>query len=322
MRRSFVLLIILSSRLSFIPALHSNFFQSDEHTGECPGNGITAWNDIWSKGEGFGSTYFDTLGVYMYAALEKKTYCTTQWNHTSRGVPMSEMFQWVGGSEFGPPATSQTARRDRKRWETFDLHSQTQRDIFMEARKRIRDYYFEHTKRHNESLNLFGEGNGASENVAWHIRRGDVGMDIGAERYITNDEISQGLIALYKAFAVRKIHFFSEGNETEFQSINETCVSLGIGCVWHLNSPQLAVHYSFSVADILIMARSAFSGTAAFLNRGKVFLLPSEYGRQPIHPLDVQTIWNRCAGLARSSRVFGFPLQPLQPARPFYQMGG
>lgn len=247
------------------------------------------------------------LGVYMYAALQKKTYCATQWNHTSRGVAMSEMFQWVGGSKFGPPATSQTARLERDKWRTFDVHSQEQQHLFTEAQKRIREYYFEHTMLQNESLNLFGGGNGASEKVAWHIRRGDVGSDDAyVERYITLDEISQSLIAFYKAYAVHVIHFFSEGDKKDFQSIIDTCVWLGIECVWHLNSPLLATHYSLSVADILVLARSSFSGTAGFLNKGKVFLLPSEYGRQPIRPLDAQTIWNRCAGLARAGRVLGF----------------
>jgi len=308
MSRLFVLLIVLSSKIAFIPALHTTFFQSDEHTGECPGNGITEWNHIRSEGEGFGSIYFDMLGVYIYAALQKKTFCTTQWNHTSRGVPMSDMFRWVGGSEFGPQATSQTAPLERHKWDTFDLHSHDQQRIFMEAQERIRGYYFEHTKRHDDSLNLLGEGNMASENVAWHIRRGDIGTeanDDGSTRYITNDEISQGVITLCKAYAVHRILFFSEGDETDFQSINDTCVALGVQCVWHLNAPLLATHYSFSVADILVMARSSFSCTAGFLNKGKVLLLPSEYGGQPIHPLDVQTIWNRCAGLARAGRVLG-----------------
>jgi hypothetical protein len=223
---------------------------------------------------------------------------------------MSEMFRWVGGSEFGPPATSQTSLLERDKWRTFDLHSHEQQHLFEEAQKRIRDYYFEHTRHYNESLDLFGEGSGASEKVAWHIRRGDVGsgngLDIEAERrYISDDEISQGLIALYKAYAVRVIHFFSEGDEADFQLITHTCAALGIECVWHLNSSLLATHYSLSIADILVMARSSFSGTAGFLNKGKVLLLPSEYGLHPIYPLDAKTIWNRCAGLSNAGRVIG-----------------
>jgi len=89
--------------------------------------------------------------------------------------------------------------------------------------------------------------------------------------------------------------FFSEGDPNDFQTIVDTCVALRIECAWHLDAPVRAVHYSLSIADILVIARSSFSGSAAFLNQGKVFsdteLVPSESGRLNIKPLDVQAIW-------------------------------
>lgn len=154
------------------------------------------------------------IGVYSYAAILNITCCKTQWTHTSRGVPMDEMFQWVGGAEFGPPATSQTTRfKHCAGWTAYCECAPEQRHLFVETRKRIREYYFDDTKHHNESLNLFGEGNGRTENVAWHIRRGDVGPSSGV-RYLSNVEINQALTGLYSANSVQAVHFLVKATRT------------------------------------------------------------------------------------------------------------
>jgi hypothetical protein len=308
MRTSFVILSVLSSKLPCTPALHIDSFQPAELTRECPENGITMYGMM--DRDGFGSTYAAMLGVYMYAALQNRTYCTTQWTHTSHGVRMDEMFQWVGGSEFGPPATSQTERAAWcVDWTESDHYTHERQQLFNEAREHIRDYYFERTKGDgevgkrllaysksaHESLNLLGEGDGRSETVAWHIRRGDVGPQSHTLWYLSNADISKALIGLHKAYSVHVVHFISEGVKNDFQTVIDTCTALDIECVWHLNSPIPAAHYSLSIADILVVARSTFSGTASFLSQGKVFtatqLIPSETGRINIKPLSIQAIW-------------------------------
>jgi hypothetical protein len=290
MRTSLVILSILR-KLPCTPALHVDSSESAQHKGECPKNGITASE----HGDGFGSGYSAMLGVYMYAALHQRPYCTTQWHHTSHGVALDEMFQMVGGSEYGPPATSQTERIKNVAWQKFDLSKGAQRHIFDAAHNNIRRFYFQHTKPLHESLNLFDGGGGASRNVAWHIRRGDVGPSKNLKRYLSNEEISRALLIFDKTYSEHVVHFFSEGDEGDFKPIIDTCVALRIECKWHLNSPVLATHYSFSIADILVMGHSSLSSSAGFLNdRGNMFkdtqFLASGSAKMNIQPLDIQSI--------------------------------
>lgn len=295
MRTLFVALSILSSKFPCTPALRIDASQPQYAVG-CPENGVT----MNGKRDGFGAIYSAMISVYMYAALQNRTYCTTQWTHSSHGIPMSNMFQWVGGSEFGPPATSQTEQfRGCPRAMAYDTYTHEQQQIFNAARILAREHYFKRTKTIHESLNLFGEDNGLSEKVAWHIRRGDVGERSG-KRYLSNSEISQALIGLNRAYSVNVVHFFSEGVENDFQTVIGTCKAIGVKCVWHLDSPVLAAHYSLSIADILVVATSSFSGSAAFLNQGKVFgdtqlILPA-FGKMNIQPMGIQAILERMGG--------------------------
>jgi hypothetical protein len=290
MRTSLVILSLLSSKFPCTQALHVDAFQP-QHAVECPENGIT----MYGKRDGFGATFAAMLGVYVYAAMQNRTYCTTQWTHKSHGVLMYNMFYWVGGSEFGPPATSQTEQvMYCNGWAEYDKYTHEQQQIFNEARDHARDSYFKRTKPIHESLNLFGEISGSSEKVAWHIRRGDVGPRSG-ERYLSGVDISEALSGLNRAYSVQVVHFFSEGVERDFQPIIDTCKAIGVECVWHLNSPVVAVHYSLSIADVLVVAKSAFSGSAAFLNQGKVFgdtqLITPRMRKMNIQPMGIQAIW-------------------------------
>lgn len=289
MRTSLVILSILFTP-KCITALHADSFDSATHIVECPKNGVTASGNAG----GFGASYGTMFGVYIYAVMQQRTYCTTQWHHTSHGVAMDEMFQMVGGSDYGPPATSQTELLHRVHWERCDRHTCAKQHLFDRAHDNIRRYYFHHTNPHHESLNLFDGGSGASKNVAWHIRRGDVGPASG-KRYLSDAEISRALMSFHETYSEHVVHFFSEGEEGDFKRIIDTCVALGIECKWRLNSPVIATHYSFSIADILVMGHSSLSGTAGFLNnQGNVFkdtqFLESGSAKVNIEPLDIQSI--------------------------------
>merc|ERR1712039_269815 len=99
-------------------------------------------------------------------------------------------------------------------------------------------------------------------------RRGDVLQSHNPWRYTNNAEIGQGLTALEAVQSVKIVHFFSEGGKQDFQEIIDVCVELSIECVWHLNGKIKAAHYSLSIADILVVAGSSFSASAALLNQG------------------------------------------------------
>jgi hypothetical protein len=273
--------------------LHVDSLESAKQAVECPENGVTASE----HGDGFGSNYLTMFGVYIFAVMQQRTYCTTQWHHTSHRIAMDEMFQMVGGSDYGPPATSQTERLERVHWERFDLNTRAKRHLFDRAHDNIRRYYFHRTKPLHESLNLFDGDSGASRTVAWHIRRGDVGPSKNSQRYLSDAEISRALMSFHKTYSEHVVHFFSEGEEGDFKQIIDTCVALGIECKWRLNSPVIATHYSFIIADVLVMGHSSLSGSAGFLNnQGNVFkdtqFLASASAKMNIEPLDLQSIWD------------------------------
>lgn len=230
----------------------------DQKMKTCPEHGLTAFGHF----DGFGATYSGLISVYFYAALQHRIFCPTRWTHTSHNVSMPYMFDWVGGSELGPPATPQTEVKHH--WTLNALG-----DVSPNTIKHVRDAYF--NSEDKRALNLFAGTTGASENIAWHIRRGDVDEGKG-KRFTSNADIEQGLDTLCRVHSPRVtvVHFFSQGPENDFQSIHDKCAQLNVKCVWHLDEPVDATHYSLSIADVLVMACSSFSSTAGVLNNGTV----------------------------------------------------
>ena len=103
------------------------------------------------------------------------------------------------------------------------------------------------------------------KSVAIHVRRGDVRCRM-KRRFTSNDTIR----TLQRQLSgVGKFHLFSQGNPEDFREFDDT--------VLHLNEDPLDTFHHLVSADILIMAKSSFSYTAALLSNGVKIYEPFFY---------------------------------------------
>lgn len=192
-------------------------------------------------------------------------------SHLHRPLKVSLLSEWVGLDKYGPLANDDTEMIGTKEYKQVWIESKS-----LPWAEEVRRNYFESKDEilpefASKGLLHFTKSSDPSEKVAWHIRRGDVDATSKHRRYMSNDDISIGLLALHKKHSLKVVHFFSEGQAEDFESIIEVCRRNAITCKLHLNEDLRSSHYLMSTADILVTAKSTFSTTAAFLNQGVVY---------------------------------------------------
>jgi len=115
--------------------------------------------------------------------------------------------------------------------------------------------------------------------VAAHIRRGDV-SDEGknAFRFTGNQRINavlDNVVSAIEAMDKRAVvTIYSEGDEADFADINQSGLRFALG------GDVFATYDQLVQADVLLMAKSAFSYTAALLGSGACLYEP--YARSPM----------------------------------------
>ncbi len=141
--------------------------------------------------------------------------------------------------------------------------------------------------------------------VAFHVRRGDV-SERNPDRFTSNQAVTDQIDQLHRMLASyeHEIHVFSEGSEEDFGPIRDRAIM-------HLNGDVFECLHGLIHADILVMAKSSFSYTAALLSRGIVIYNPfwhaplqqwipsNQGGYVPEAPFQ-RAIWRRL--LLRSTR--------------------
>merc|ERR1719420_2314952 len=107
------------------------------------------------------------------------------------GTDAELMFDWIGGNAYGPPASPQTEQKPSYEEFWANMYQNKYQSTISKARENLRNFYFR--AKNVTALSVFGATNKTSENVAWHIRRGDVGIDPildgKGNRYTSNDQI-------------------------------------------------------------------------------------------------------------------------------------
>jgi len=108
-------------------------------------------------------------------------------------------------------------------------------------------------------------------NVAIHIRRGDVTQE-DSKRYTSNRfvlSITKGISSTLKDLGEEPVfHIYSQGDEEKFVSLVED------GTVFHLNECPFTTFHHMVSADVLVMAKSSFSCSAALFSNGIKIYLP------------------------------------------------
>ncbi len=108
-------------------------------------------------------------------------------------------------------------------------------------------------------------------NVAIHIRRGDVTQE-DSKRYTSNRfvlSITKGISSTLKDLGKEPVfHIYSQGDEEKFVGLVED------GTVFHLNECPFTTFHHMVSADVLVMAKSSFSYSAALFSSGIKIYLP------------------------------------------------
>ncbi len=107
-------------------------------------------------------------------------------------------------------------------------------------------------------------------NIALHIRRGDVsGSNRHSSRFTSTTEYVNILKKLLPTIEKNVIiHIFSQGEESDFKDITNSFNGKSI--IFHLNEEIQLTFHSLVEADILIIAKSSFSYSAALFNKNTV----------------------------------------------------
>ena len=207
------------------------------------------------KGDGFGAQFSALFSVFAYALNASLTFCTTPWTRMEHGVSSingghgtSTMWEFVGGPQYGPPATVLTAQM-----EVGPAMDGPSRD---RALPFVQQFYHRSPK---PKLRWFRSGN----NVAVHIRRGDVHRSM-TQRWVDVNITIACVARVLKLVQFRNasVHVFSDaGSEGELTGVDRLSVMPTI----HLRGDIRATFHHMVMANAFIGTASAFSGAVGFL---------------------------------------------------------
>ncbi|MEH2163380.1 MAG: hypothetical protein V7K38_20680 [Nostoc sp.] len=137
--------------------------------------------------------------------------------------------------------------------------------------KLLERFFYKYEKAPTKSSLYFDS---AKINIAIHIRRGDVIKD-DKDRYTANcfytKIITQLSDLLNELELEHTFHLYSEGIIEEFSEFNDDNIIL------HLNECPFTTFHHLVSADVLVMAKSAFSYSAALFSKGIKIYLPFQH---------------------------------------------
>jgi len=262
----FIILIVLS---------FANSERSAKHGGSmCD---VTSY-----KGDGFGSQFEGMMANYFYAQKEHLKFCPTVWNSMTHDINATEMFDFVGGRNYGPIAPMNTYHpTDKTRMWRDKRTVDKMYEVWDFARKQ-----YDSTPK--PDLTWFDDEH---LDIALHIRRGDVRK--GRKRWRPLSVYNECITSLKRFYGnsakSMRFHILSEGDLADFREITD----VHPGMTWHLNDDVKLSYHHMVMADVLVPALSAFSRTAAFLSKNKVYFLE---GRKENY-----NVWQGCQSLGKES---------------------
>ena len=286
------------------PTLHKrwslwlkNNNNSESH--QCPqSNSITLEQRI----DGFGAHYSALISVFAYAKYYGIPYCITSWNKImAHDVDGENLFDFIGGKLYGPPANVNTTRFEHKHID-MSFKYQDLKDTW----ELVRSFYFSTEK---PALDWYKDE--SAFHIAVHVRRGDIhpnkkdsgwvldGEMVNVGRY-TNDDVISRCVHTIAASPKHKgktiyVHLVSEGPVNKFRSLIDKLSKRDIKAVkLHLNIDlRVAFHHLVS-ADALVMAKSSLSWAAAYVSAGEIY---STYRRNHrIQLCDLEDLINKPDG--------------------------
>lgn len=239
----------------------------------CPKTAVT---NCHGGHHGFGNQLALLIRHYSWARRAGLEFCPTRWTTMDHLPNGSQMFDFVGGPNYGPPAAFDNAGSWAYRDDLDDLEEQTVRDIrsFYDRAQKPGAAQAHQVRRHR--------GLRGSKTFVWHVRGGDV-------KPPNASFITAGLKSLKKRYGkqMKSVDFISCGMPEHYQQITEFCKSdLGISCNVLLRHKcddadrpgqqqmdELKEDFHrMAMADVFVYSASTLASCAAVLNSGKSHL--------------------------------------------------
>lgn len=231
------------------------------------------------RGDGFGTQVQTLLSALAYCRIKNLTYIHQPWETVGHRPPeLLSSAKWSADLEaftglvdneirfsdsLGPVPAARIVRIDETNVDQYFS------DEFLQE---MRTRYLASSFPRNHSASFLAARD--TIRVAVHARRGDVGPTATA-RYTTNTQLrtfmDQVQMDIQKDDPSRPItfHIYSEGDAAAYSELFDT---YGADRVFlHLNEDLKTTFYDMTTANILIMAKSSLSYSAALLSAGQVY---------------------------------------------------
>jgi len=212
------------------------------------------------------------LTMYNYARHHDVPFCASGWSsrldHKGNG---SALFRFIGGRLYGPPPMDSEVSNARR------IKQECNQVLSRQVREEVR-YFYRHAEDPKPELTYFAGENPAALRVAWHVRRGDIFDSCDSDcgwRLLNDAQIKHGMSVLRQKYGdkLQRIHLFTDGRPDEFKDILNFCSAKSLSCELHAgqSGDVAADFHHMASADVLVMARSTFSGMAGVINTKDVF---------------------------------------------------
>ena len=202
----------------------------------------------------FGSQYHAFMSGIAYAEFMGYTYVHTSIKALQDSNNIDEMNNFIGIPE--TPLTKEQFYSKKMELYSKVVYESLTPSIYYTDKvlQKIRNYYYSSEKPIINNID-----------IAIHIRRGDVSLNIFTERFTSNEYYKKVIEFLKKEYPNLSITIFSEGNIEDFEELK------GENMFFKLNTCIKETFHSLVKAKVLVMAKSCFSYAAALLNENEIY---------------------------------------------------
>ena len=210
---------------------------------------------IQGRDDGFGGQYQAVMAAIAYCDYNNYKYIHTPFIKMGHDVSVEEMNHFTGI----PSTEEKNVIIDVIEAWPKDVHLSRSPDIYYTDKviQKLRNYYY---STHKPDID--------TNDIAIHIRRGDVDAVNNSDRYIPNIFYKHLITSLKKIYPSYKIVIHSEGKISDFDDL------ISDNVYFKLNEDVRKTFHAMVTSNVLVTSISSLSYSAAILNTNTIFYVP------------------------------------------------